>query len=52
MNNEKFIQLLPRMNIQSARYSKEMKLLKKVITCFKCGKPHEHGNGFRKLPML
>jgi len=51
MINEKFIQLLPGMNIQSARYSKEM-ILKKVSICFKCGKPHEQKNGFRKLPMF
>ena len=49
MINEKFIQLLPKMNIQSAKYSREM-ILNKVIICFKCGQPHEHGNRFKKLP--
>ncbi len=51
MINEKFIQLLPKMNIQSAKYSHEI-ILKKVIICFKCGKPHEHENRFKKLPLI
>ncbi len=51
MINEKFIQLLPKMNIQSSEYSREI-ILNKVIICFKCGKPHEYKNRFKKLPVL
>jgi hypothetical protein len=51
MINEKFIQLLPAMNIQSSKYSKNT-MLNKVIICMKCGSPHEHKNKFKRLPMI
>jgi len=51
MINKKFIQILPKMNIQSAEYSKDI-VLNKVIICFKCGKPHEYKNRTKKLHVL
>ena len=51
MINENFIQLLPKMNIQSTQYSDD-RGLNKVLICFKCGIPHEHKNKFKKLPMI
>jgi len=51
MINEKFIQLLPTMNIQSAKYSRDT-VLNKVVICLKCGSPHEHKNRFQRLHMI